>query len=874
MPKPFHADVPTRDEIIVVRHKDFDASLKRLFQLGGQRKKRAEKIAGILESINLEGIEYLKKVPVTNHGESRIKSCVKYDIGDGYRMVTVHKDRIFWLLFVGNHDECDSWLKRNSGIELFYSREEKTWEPFYKSSSQDGTKVTRPPKPSDGPILDRLPVKLQGELLEGVPPLTVVRISQLTGTIAPTEIESICHEVPEPDKSTLLQDVLTLLSADDRDNAVRRMDEHYGRAVVPDGLPDAEILTIKDGDTVRRLVIGSVEYENWLQGFSHEGPHLEWLLFMHPEQQRIAEEDFEGAAQLSGVSGSGKTCIAVRRALRLAEQDHDARVLLVTLNRSLAGLIKMLVGAAAGDSRIKDQITVTSFFELSQELLSEFEPEREKQYLSVSWKLEEHIDEVFREYYRCWTNSNRAKVLLPIHTSLTAQGINSEHYLREEFDWIRSAVAFDEREKYVDANELPRWGRRYPIQENWRRQILEGLGAWEEKMEAVGAIDYLGLTTALSRHIDKLEPRYENVIVDEAQDFGTQELKIIRKLARAGTNDLFLCGDIAQHILPKHRMLSQAGIHLANRTRRITKNYRNTRQILEAAYHVLYQNLHEEMLDRAEKDLEILDPNYANRSSNDPLVLKADNLAEEIKYARSVVSDHLDLYPHAKCCIAIAGYSLCEIERYARENGLTALDGSHDPLSNPLVLSDLEQTKGYEFDLVVIVNCQKGVLPPHDAPKEEVYRDGCRLYVAMTRAKNDLYISYHGEPSEWLMSASDKLTFESWGEVTELRNDFEVAVPSHITEIEDEGTSSELSLDGFQFCYTKLAVGLSHEAQHKLMQLVDGRGAREAGRGRVKWRTVSDAMQDLETDPRARRLFGPSTSAELREAFGPLASRS
>jgi len=285
---------------------------------------------------------------------------------------------------------------------------------------------------------------------------------------------------------------------------------------------------------------------------------------------------------------------------------------------------------------------------------------------------------------------------------------------------------------------------------------------------------------------------------------------------------------------------------------------------LEAAYHVLIQNLDEEMMNRAENDLEILDPKYANRSSNAPLVMRAANLREEIAYARSIVESHLKLYPRSKCCIAIAGYSLCEVERFARRLGLKALDGSHDPFSSSIVFSDLEQTKGYEFDLMVIVNCREGTLPPSDAPPEEIYRDGCKLYVAMTRAKNDLYISYSGRPSIWLANAKEKLTFHDWSEVEELDDRFLTDKLYHISEVEDETTLNELDLNGIQFCYTNKALGLSLEAQHKLRKLVDGRGATESGK-RIKWKTVSDALSDLQRLPNARRLFGPTTSDEIRE---------
>lgn len=851
---------------VVVRHKDFDKSLKSQFDRGGQRKKKAEKVSGILEQIHF-GVESIKGIPVTNHGENRIRHCVKYDIGGGYRLITAQSKKVIWILFFGDHDECEKWLNRNSGIELSYDKVEKTWDYHYATSPREGAVITRPAIPSDAPLLGRLSEKLHEELLDGVPAILAIKISRLAGVVTTSEIEVVCDGIPDEARRTLVYDVLVLLANDDRDNAEKRLDQFAGRAVLAEEQPDAEILSVKDGDTVRRLVVGSDEYKKWLNKLAEVGEHLEWSLFMHPEQERVVEEDFSGAAQLSGVSGSGKTCIAVRRAIRLAEADLKKRVLVVTLNRSLAGLIEKLVDAAAPDLDVRSRIQVSSFFQLCQELLQEFEPHRVKYYDSVSWKLGEHIDEVFREYYRCWTNAQAALVLEPIHTSLMAQGISAENYLREEFDWLRSALNDGDRSSYLSAADFPRVGRRYPIQEGWRKLVLEGLQGWEEKMEAVGVIDYLGLTTAVSRHSSKVEQRFTNVIVDEAQDFGTTELAIIRQLVPDGENDILLCGDIAQHVLPKHRMLSKTGIVIGNRSRRITRNYRNTRQILEAAYHVLIQNLHEEMMDRAEKDLELLDPKFANRSSNDPLVLRATDLGEEIGYARSTVETYLELHPHAKCCIAIAGFTLSEVEKFGNRLGIKVLDGTHDPFSSSIVLSDLEETKGYEFDFVAIVNCSEGVLPPADAPSEEAYRDGCRLYVAMTRAKNDLYMSYNGSPSKWLENARKKLSFFDWSDLEALNTEYVVEPPSRIGEAEDEKVTDEVELDGRQFCFTKRALGLSLEAQAKLCELVDGRGRRLSTGGRVRWANIRDLLEDIEREPRVRRLVGPTTSMEIREVL-------
>jgi hypothetical protein len=225
-------------------------------------------------------------------------------------------------------------------------------------------------------------------------------------------------------------------------------------------------------------------------------------------------------------------------------------------------------------------------------------------------------------------------------------------------------------------------------------------------MRAVGVIDYLGLTTALDKHFDDLKPRFTSVIVDEAQDFGTTELGIIRKLVPEGPNDLLLCGDLAQQILPKRQSYKAAGIDIVGaRSFSIRKNYRNSREILKAAYKVLMENLDEAMVENGEQEL--LDPELANFSTSLPMVFSALSLNDEIMYARSIIAQALGTKSGNRGCIAIAGYSFLEISRFGAKHGIPVLDGAGDFLEAPCLLSDLEQTKGYEFETVVIIKLSR-----------------------------------------------------------------------------------------------------------------------------------------------------------------------
>ena len=124
----------------------------------------------------------------------------------------------------------------------------------------------------------------------------------------------------------------------------------------------------------------------------------------------------------------------------------------------------------------------------------------------------------------------------------------------------------------------------------------------------------------LLEHLDKIETQFRAIIIDEAQDFGTTELKILRKLVRKQENDIFICGDGAQAIQAKQQSFVNADIDISTRSFRLEKNYRNSKEILTVAtkYYLITAAEHIEL-----SELEISDPKFATRSSAYPIVLKA-----------------------------------------------------------------------------------------------------------------------------------------------------------------------------------------------------------------------------------------------------------
>uniref|UniRef100_A0A7C4RT08 Uncharacterized protein n=1 Tax=Desulfatirhabdium butyrativorans TaxID=340467 RepID=A0A7C4RT08_9BACT len=53
----------------------------------------------------------------TKSGEQRLKNCLKYDLGCGYRLITLREEDCLHIAFIGTHDECDRWLVNKKRLQ-------------------------------------------------------------------------------------------------------------------------------------------------------------------------------------------------------------------------------------------------------------------------------------------------------------------------------------------------------------------------------------------------------------------------------------------------------------------------------------------------------------------------------------------------------------------------------------------------------------------------------------------------------------------------------------------------------------------------------------------------------------------------------------
>ena len=93
------------------------------------------------------------------------------------------------------------------------------------------------------------------------------------------------------------------------------------------------------------------------QAFAY--PWERWITFLHPAQRQVVERSYGGPVRVSGSAGTGKSIVALHRAVWLAKADEDARVLLTTFSETLANALRDKLGRLVlATPKLADRIEV------------------------------------------------------------------------------------------------------------------------------------------------------------------------------------------------------------------------------------------------------------------------------------------------------------------------------------------------------------------------------------------------------------------------------------------------------------------------------------------------------------------------------------
>jgi superfamily I DNA/RNA helicase len=788
----------THQQVVHLNESKFRDAMLSLRSRGNQHQRAYNTACTIIQSLRY-GLEELNKL--TNNGESRIQHCRKYDLSNGHRLVTVHSDGYIYLLHVGTHDEVDRWLDQNRGLTVAVNEETRRITLTYVTTVEQGEARETPGlnfaslTATNLPYLKRVP---GFDVREFVSSAFLARsIESLDENSSDNDIQDAVSHLSETigaEVGLLFLDMLLALREGNVAAAEARLAVFRGEAkdVATDKTLESEALA-DDVNSDSAIVLNELSPDEVKRLFEPD-KFQDWMLFLHPEQRRIADAECDRATVLTGVSGSGKTCVLVHRARFLARKYPGQRILVMTLNRSLSRLLHNLLAALCTPEELQS-IEVTAFYDYFERLVRHFGPEKELNNLRALAKKHPEASAILRTidsvqpgtYAReydplsgerlddCWeTFLDQAYVrtlLAYVKEAIEARDwrVDVPDYLREEFTLIRTAVPTADRVKsYL---ELERSGRAIPLPEKVRRQILDLLLLYEETMLHGGLLDECALTLTLLPHWIELptlpeELRYRCLLVDEFQDFSTRDLSILRRITPAEPNSFFLTGDTVQKIHVKDLRLGAVGLDIISSHReRITKNYRNSRQILAAA-----AKLANEESKRAKslgEDLEYLDPELAVRETSKPRAVEAYAGLEVIHaylIARSCIQAD-EATPWSVCIVtanelAIPVPTILEQVPSDFPCKVEALNGDYTRDRTSMTVGTMSDVKGFEYSMIIIVGCSKGTLPPRGSCSDEAWRHAFRLYVAMTRGRDQVTMIYSDEPSYFLETMGDLLDWQ------------------------------------------------------------------------------------------------------------------
>ena len=535
-----------------------------------------------------------------------------------------------------------------------------------------------------------------------------------------------------------LQDVAAVSDLDTLLQLVDHLPEeaHDALLVLVDG--GTPTIPVVDGDLLdpfehpdsrrRFCVLGEVGDES-LTHFLDQ-PLSVWRFFLHPSQRSIVESNWRGPFRAVGAPGTGKTVCAMHRCKFILEKQPDATVLFTTYDAFLANDIRdeLKTFVREDDSSRLDVLDLDTL--VAQQLRERGEQARIVKRESGAYK----------------NQMNEAARL-----SSFAQELGYD-FLEEEFYSVILEQGILSAEVYVRAD---RRGRQNALTARQKLELFPVFACYRDLVNKAGNVFQEDAYWWLIREIREgvWSSGYSDVIVDEVQDFGRAGLTLIASLAETKNDDqprVFMVGDQNQRISGRKYSFSDCGLSIRGRARRLKKNYRTSSEIFVRAVDVLNK-----VPDPEREEDDDLAGTFSAFSGPEPIVRGFLDSDSEMLALGDWLRDVKVRYPLNEICVVSRDFlGNTRVQKIlAREKiDWHVIRGQvgDSARGEGVRLSTLSRIKGLEFSAVAIVGMGEPDRGGSELSLDDEIRERNRLFVGMTRAKNELYVSYYGVPSNLL----------------------------------------------------------------------------------------------------------------------------
>jgi mRNA-degrading endonuclease RelE of RelBE toxin-antitoxin system len=462
-------------------------------------------------------------------------------------------------------------------------------------------------------------------------------------------------------------------------------------------------------------------------------PWDKWTIFLHPAQRTLVERDYRGAARVAGSAGTGKTIVALHRAVFLIRANPDARALLTTFSDTLANALRMnLRRLISNEPRLGERLEVHSMNAIGRRLYGvNFGPPQIASHAEVRELLSEAARAVKGHKF-------------------------SLQFLLTEWEQVVDAWQLESWESYRDVVRL---GRKTRLQEAQRLVLWSIFEHVRSALKTRGLVTYSEVFNRVALQLREIaHPPFEFAVVDEAQDVSLPQLRFLAALGAGRPNSLFFAGDLGQRIFQQPFSWKALGVDVRGRSSTLRINYRTSHQIRTQADRLLGPEVSDVDGNKEERKGTI---STFNGPPPDIMVLNTPE--EEIKAVSQWLVERVKegVVPHE---IGVFVRSPAELDRArsAVENAkipYKVLDENVETTTGRASISTMHLAKGLEFRTVAVMACDDEVIPlqerietvADDADLEEVYNtERHLLYVACTRARDHLLVTGVDPASEFL----------------------------------------------------------------------------------------------------------------------------
>jgi hypothetical protein len=462
-------------------------------------------------------------------------------------------------------------------------------------------------------------------------------------------------------------------------------------------------------------------------------PWEKWTVFLHPAQCQWVERDYSGPARVSGSAGTGKTIVALHRAVYLARTYPDARVLLTTFSDILANALRTkLKRLISNEPRLAERLEVHSIKAIAERL--------------------------FKSHLGQLRIVSQDKVLELLKDSSAEVGGHkfSLPFLLAEWEQVVDAWQLGTWDAYRDVKRL---GRKTRLPEKQRAVLWSIFDRVRDCLASENLITDAGLFSKLAATVgESKNPPFDFAVVDEAQDISVSHLRFFAALGADRPNSLFFAGDLGQRIFQQPFSWLALGVDIRGRSRILNVNYRTSHQIRMQADRLLGPEVTD-----ADGNTESRSNTISVFNGPTPTIRILDSKEDEVEEVSKWLVDlsSKGVMPHE---FGVFVRSLAELD-WARATVEKAglpfkiLDEKVETISGHVSISTMHLAKGLEFRAVAVMACDDEVIPLQerietvvdDSDLEEVYNtERHLLYVACTRARDHLLVTGVSPASEFL----------------------------------------------------------------------------------------------------------------------------